>query len=346
MSTQDEIYRPKSGPERQVQNPRAPEKQTHFQMPVYHEGAAAPEVDHLAFLLANAEVLIRHREIDAARNLIYRALAQNSKHPMALKLAARLLNPERDGAKLVQIQRTICTVEYCFETVSELAHLLYREGQDADALDQYYECLSLVFDASSDLFEVFKNMGNILTKMGDFDGAEEHYNKAFTVNAESDVLLVNLGTLSLQRQDFNQALTRFRSAVQINSRNDKGWVGLALVHQSMGDLELALGNLDTALDINPANRTATQLFASWAIRDGKVNLAIERIKDYLALVDVDVDLSILLIQLFCQMYQLDLASLELERVLLWEPEHQQLQQVEGEIRTLRESQAKQAKEIQ
>ena len=216
--------------------------------------------------------------------------------------------------------------------MARLGHSLYQQNQDENAKQTYMEAMGLMTGESSELFEVFKNLGNIAMREGDFEGAEEYYNKAFTIDPRSDVLHINLGTLALQQQEQNLAVTRFRTALEINPRNDKAWVGLALVHNEMGDHVLSRANLENALDINSKNRTAVHLAASWAIRDQDYPFAIESLENFVSDVDCDEEMSLLLIHLFCMRNQFVEARLELERLLLWEPTNVRLIQVEQEIR--------------
>jgi tetratricopeptide (TPR) repeat protein len=124
-------------------------------------------------------------------------------------------------------------------------------------------------------FEVYKNTGNLCVKSGEFDLAEDFYNKAFAIKPNSDDLMVNYGALAIQRGNKICALEKFRSALNINIKNDKAWIGLALIHNDLGDYELAWGNLKTALEINPKNKIAVELCCHWARRDEKHSLVLD-----------------------------------------------------------------------
>jgi Flp pilus assembly protein TadD len=172
---------------------------------------------------------------------------------------------------------------------------------------------------ASQLFEIYKNVGNIHVRAGDFESAEEFYNKAYTLKPDSDVLMVNYGTLEIQRESIEDAVQRFRCAVDINPNNDKGWVGLALVHRQMGDHELAWANIQRALDINRNNRTAIRLVVDWGIADNRESIAVERLQDYLEAEGEDAEMSFTLAKVFTHIGRLAEARLELERVLALDP---------------------------
>lgn len=291
--------------------------------------------NEIATLLLNANLLRQHGEDSLALNLVRQGLYLNSFHPEALKTLVRSV-PASEVALKEKALQALQKTDSNFATLSELGHCYYHQGKDAQALVIYREAISVLTEEhlsqASHLFEVYKNTGNILCREGDFDGAEESYCKAFTLNSKSDALQVNLGTLAVQRQNSEEALERFRTALQINAKNDKAWVGLAMVHNMMGDFVLATANIENAIDVNPGNRTAVHVFANWCLRDQQVGKAIDALTEYLSFVDQDEELSLVLIHLFCLQSRWSEALFEVERALLWNPKNEQILKVENEIR--------------
>jgi tetratricopeptide (TPR) repeat protein len=288
-------------------------------------------------LIANAKILMKHQEYNLALNLLRTASNQASKNPVVLQLLAECLEQTGRLAEALKARTASVQAECNFNSVQKLATLYYKMGQDEQALGKYYEALSLLTEETEDLFEVYKNLGNILVRQKDFEGAEEYYNKAYTLNPRSDILLVNFGTLEVQRQDFDKSLYCFRQAVDVNRKNDKAWVGLAMVHDQFGDHELAWANLETALDINPGNRTAAHLLANWGLRDQRLSQAIEVLEAYISTVEFDEDLSLVLINLYCSTSQIVQAQLECERVLLWNPENQEVGALRIKLKQLKKA---------
>lgn len=281
--------------------------------------------------ISNAKVLMKHKEHALALNILRQASNRDSKNPTTLSLLAECLEKTSRLSEALVARRVLVEIDYKFETLFGFATALYKLGRDQEALDKYYEALSVLTTENAHLFELYKNMGNIFVRQGDFDGAEEHYNKAYTVNPQSDVLLVNLGTLEVQRQDYDKSLYCFRKAVELNAENDKAWVGLAMVHSHFADNELAWANIEMAAEINPRNRTAVHLIANWGLRDGRILKAIEALQTYLGSVEEDEDMSLVLINLFCSTAQYDKALLEVERVLLWNPNHQEVREIRKKL---------------
>lgn len=289
----------------------------------------------VAAYLRNAQLLIKHKDYSLAMNLLRQASNKESKNPLTLNLLATCLENLSRVQEALFARKALIEVDYGFESLFNYATSLYKLNRDQEALDKYYEALAVLTEENAYLFELYKNMGNIFVRRGDFDGAEEYYNKAYTMNPQSDVLLVNFGTLEVQRNDFDKSLYCFRKAVEINPENDKAWVGLAMVHNQFTDVDLAWANIETALDINPKNRTAVHLAANWGLRDGKIQKAIEALQAYLGSVEEDEDMSLVLINLFCTAGHLDLALLEMEKVLLWNPAHQEVRNLKNKILTSR-----------
>jgi tetratricopeptide (TPR) repeat protein len=320
---------PVEGPGRIYFNPQ--EAVADFEAEIHQDRQSVAADPRVAAYIRNARVLMKHREYPLALNLLRQASNRDSKNAVTLDLLATCLENSSNVNEALIARKTLIQVDYGFESLYKYATVLYKAGKDQEALDKYFEALAVLTEENIHLFELYKNMGNIFVRQGDFDGAEEYYNKAYTLNSQSDVLLVNFGTLEVQRNDFDKSLYCFRKAVEINPENDKAWVGLAMVHNQVGDSDLAWANIETALDINPQNRTAVHLAANWGLRDGKVQKAIEALQAYLSCVEEDEDMSLVLINLFCTVGQLDGALLEMERVLLWNPDHKEVRKLKKQI---------------
>lgn len=289
----------------------------------------------VATYLTNARLLIKHGEISLALNLLRQASNRDSKNPVTLDLLAECLERKMNFNEALVARRAAVQVDYGFETMFKFANVLYKKGSDDEALEKYFEALALLTGESAHLFELYKNMGNIFVRRGDFEGAEEYYNKAYTMDPHSDVLLVNLGTLEVQRGDYGKSLYCFRQAIEVNGDNDKAWVGLAMVHNHFGDVELAWANLETALDVNPRNRTAVHLLANWAARDLQWQKGISALENYLAAVEQDEEMSLVLLNLYCSRGDLDKARVEVEKVLLWNPAHHEVRDLRKKLSGMR-----------
>ncbi|HRO66568.1 MAG TPA: tetratricopeptide repeat protein [Pseudobdellovibrionaceae bacterium] len=298
-------------------------------------GSPNPLRVETATLLTNANVLLQAGETHLALNLLRQACSRDSKNPSILRPLAETLEACGCSEEAMKVREALSRYDYGFESVFNQAQALYRLNKDAEALNVYYEALSILSDEHPALFEIHKNMGNIFVRSGDYEGAEESYNKAYRINPDSDTLMVNLGTLEIQRGDKGRALSCFRQAVELNPSNDRAWAGLAMIHQEFGDHDLAWGNLERALDLNPSNRTAVHLAANWASRDQAPWRAIPWLQNYLSSVESDEEMSLVLVNLFCSSGQLELAQLESSRVLAWNPGRRDVAVLQERLRQAR-----------
>jgi tetratricopeptide (TPR) repeat protein len=275
---------------------------------------------YIQTLLKNALLLRENGEIDLAIHLLRNVLLRSPNHLDGLKQLGQCLRDCGRSYEAAKCFRAVLAQEKTPDSIFQLAEIYYLMENDAAARDLYRELLQNPGLTPDRIFEALKNIGNIQVRAGDFDGAEECYNKAYTINPNSDALMVNYGTLEIQRDNLAQALEHFRQALTLNPENDRAWVGLALIHRNMGDLELGRANIERAMDINPQNRTALKLLVEWTSTDGDWTCAIDRLKDYLAENGEDTEMSFSLAKILTHMHRLSEAEIEMERVLALDPQ--------------------------
>lgn len=264
---------------------------------------------------------------------LYCVMQTNSHdHQTALKLSQKLLSAGKLNEALKVLQSLI-KIDSGFETLLALGVLEYRLEMETEASRHLQEALLVAPEDDAGIFEIFKTLGNIFVRRGDFDSAEENYNKAYRLKPESDVLLVNLGTLCVQKQDWEGAVARFRSALELNLTNDKAWVGLAIGHRMKGDFELAWGNLEAALEYNPLNEAALTLALDWAPTDGTESRALEMLRAFLIEGGWNEKFSLAFAWLCWRRGERNLARLEAERLLAVNPSNEKAMQLIFEMRS-------------
>lgn len=297
------------------------------------------QIDPIEPLLEKARLLHVNGDSQLALILLRQASAMDSNHFEVLSLMAEILANQGKRNEATKIRAVLKSKHPDFSTFFAYAQELYlSEAADEEALKAYFECLALVQGSEAEMFEIYKNMGNISVKLQDYEGAEEFYNKAYTINSQSDILLVNFGTLEVQRNNWDKAVYCFRQAVTINPKNEKAWVGLALMHNEYGDQTLAWANLQMALEINPFNRTGVLMFARWALRDHQEMAAIQTVTRYLAHDNFDEELSLILVHLYCCMNMFENAEMEATKILAWNPQLPAARDLQKHIRKIQEAQ--------
>lgn len=312
--------------------------------PIEQAALAIREFDHelVSSWIEHAQTLYSHGEYRTAQTLLRHALNQEPYSETAIRLMAKCLEKSSRIEEAMKCRKALVRLHPSLSNKLELAHLLYAQEDDAQAFQMYQEILASEAIPEDRSFEIYKNLGNIQVRRGDFDAAEDCYNRAFNSDSKSDALFVNFGTLEINRDNLEAAGDRFRAALEINERNDRAWVGLALVHRSKGDFELSWANLERAIDLNPKNRTALKLIVEWGVRDGRVQTAAERLEDYLAVDGEDAEMAFSFAKCLTLLGRMSDALLECERVVALDPgqaEAMRLRRVLAE-RILAESETK------
>ena len=288
----------------------------------YREKALADfdeETTPVGVLLQNAKVLMKNEEYRLAAHILVDVLRRSSDNELAIRSLGECYYHLKEWEKAEKILKIAVDISPLTKTIALYADVLYGLGRNAEALNIYNEMLLDLADEEAELFKVYKAIGNIFVRQGDLEAAEENYNKAFSIDPQSDVLLVNYGTLEIQRGHIQQALERYRQALLLNDKNEKAWVGLALIHREYGDKELGWGNIQKALDLDPSNNTAIQLMADWAVKDHRLPEVIERLEKYLSINDQDSERSLLLAKLLFISGRSDLAKTEVIRATSLNP---------------------------
>jgi tetratricopeptide (TPR) repeat protein len=275
--------------------------------------------DEVAQQLLNARTLLAKGECQLAHGIFRAVLKFDPANEMAVRGLAECAKAQFHHEEAVRVLRKLVETHKSSENFKLLGDQLYAMEYNADALEAYLRAQQARDLSPENEFEVYKNVGNILLRLGDADGAEEYYNKAYTLFPESDILRVNFGSLALYRGEYDKALERFRESVHLNDRNDKGWVGLAMIHREYGDAELSWANLEKALDVNPGNESALRLVAEWAMKDNDMERGINRLEAYLARRPDDAQMSMWLAKFLYFSGRLEAALIEIEKALHLDP---------------------------
>lgn len=274
----------------------------------------------------------KKQEIEFDLEDLYLILQMNPYDSLiATKLAGELRELGRFEEAL-KIMRNVVKIDSSFQTLNALAQVEYQLEMLDQAFEHLQQAMLIAPENSQVMFEIFKTLGNIFVRRGDFDSAEDSYNKAHRINSTSDVLFVNIGTLAIQRAAWDEAVEKFREALHLNLTNDKAWVGLAIGHRMKGDFDLSWGNLEAALEYNPLNETALGLALDWSTYDGREFRVLELIRNFLVEGGWSERLSLAFAWLSFRRGERLAAKLELERLLAVNPENEQAIKLIEEMR--------------
>lgn len=274
----------------------------------------------------------KKQEIEFDLEDLYLILQMN---PYDSLIATKLAGELRELGRLeeaLKIMRNVVKIDSSFQTLNALAQVEYQLEMLDQAFEHLQQAMLIAPENSQVLFEIFKTLGNIFVRRGDFDSAEDSYNKAHRINSASDVLFVNIGTLAIQRAAWDEAVEKFREALHLNLTNDKAWVGLAIGHRMKGDFDLSWGNLEAALEYNPLNETALGLALDWSTYDGREFRVLELIRSFLVEGGWSERLSLAFAWLSFRRGERLAAKLELERLLAVNPGNEQAIKLIEEMR--------------
>ena len=269
--------------------------------------------------IVNARALMRESEYRLAHDLFRAILKVDNKNEIAIRGVAECARQMGQHDEAIQVLKQLVSSNESAANCLLLADEFYGLEYNEDALAMYLKVLMANGDDEKTLFHVYKNMGNVQLRLGDAAAAEESYNKAYTIDPDSDALLTNFGSLELYRGDSDRALARFREAVSLNDRNDKAWVGLAMIHRKYGDVELSWANLEKALDINSTNESAIHLLCEWAMKDMEVERAIRYLDPFLQRHPDHALVSMWYAKFLYFSGRLETALVEIEKTLYLEP---------------------------
>ena len=250
---------------------------------------------------------------------------------IALELARRLNSLDR-APEALKILRNVVDIDFRFDTLTALGQTEYELAQYDDAFNHLQVALMIADSRDPALFDVFKTLGNIFVRRGDYISAEDNYLKAHRLNPNVDALYVNLGTLAVQRSNWDDAARQFQTALNLNNANDKAWTGLAIAHRMKGDAELAWANLEAALQYDPLNDTALTLILDWGLSDGRESRVLDLLRNFLVAGGWNERLSLAFSYLSSRRGDAFLATLELERVLAVNPQNENALNLARELR--------------
>lgn len=136
-------------------------------------------------------------------------------------------------------------------------------------------------------YEINKELGECYLFMGEFDKAEEYYQKAANSNGIHPDPYLGLATIAVQRGESENALTLYKKAASIEE-TDKALAGMGLVHMDKGNHEEAFMLFSKALSLNPQNMIALTGILQEGYALEKVLEVIPHLTNFIAL-DADND---------------------------------------------------------
>jgi tetratricopeptide (TPR) repeat protein len=171
---------------------------------------------------------------------------------------------------------------------------------------------------STQHYNVLIQLGDCLTSVGKYDEAQQHYEKAATLDPDAAGPYVGLGVLALQKNNPDDAEIAFRVACRLDTNCARAYAGLAMVAQQrmhyveafnmylkclenendnltallglfqtscqMGSFEKIIHYLQAYLEMHPGDVSVMFALSVLYMKDGRLNESRKLLRDVLALV--------------------------------------------------------------
>ncbi len=284
------------------------------------------------FLLENAELLLRTREFVLARHLYAYILRDLPTETRALRGLGICLLKLGDLLASRKCFKALLDLSPSEENWFWIGQCYLTEGNDSLALHYFHKIAHPELIPLPERFDLYKEMGNCLTRMDRFEIAEVNYRNALQIDPQSDVVHVNLGTLELQRGRAPQALLAFEAALKLNPQNPKAHCGVGMALLSENKFEEAEVQLTACLDIDSQSTVALHQLLTIAHSKDDYGIVKERLNRFLTRAPHNADMRFALAAVLFREQEWAACEVELEMTLSHAPEHKKSKELLEEIR--------------
>ena len=272
-------------------------------------------------LFSSAEILYANKEYELAKPVLLRCASIDPHNIASISMLARIFSETKDLENTKKCLQTINRIKPNSENSFAVADIFYQMQNFSLAKAYLEESISYADCDQNTWFQIFKLLGNVYVKLGDYAAAEDYYNRAHRIYPESDHLQVNYAVLEMQVGNLEKARDHFLQAIKYNEKNDTAWVGISMIHRQTSDSQIFWASLRRALDVNPYNKHALHLAADAGLQDFEYDFAIEHIKNFLKSQSFDFSINTKLAALLFQKGNLDEFVFEIQKLRAFEPEH-------------------------
>jgi len=186
--------------------------------------------DLLSAHLLKIRILIRNRDIKAARNSVREALKQ-SPSPEIYRLLAQIHLREGELDQAEKVLKTLIRMAPNDErAVLMLSNLAIRQGNPAKA----EIILTNFLQHHPGSFGISEHLGQILMQQHHIDEAIKVYRGLATATGEQGAILTTLGLLYYQKEDFQEAARIFREALAQQPEQNSNRFYLAASLEALG----------------------------------------------------------------------------------------------------------------
>jgi tetratricopeptide (TPR) repeat protein len=111
-------------------------------------------------------------------------------------------------------------------------------------------------NATTQHYEILRELGDCYTSVADYPRAQEHYDKAASLAPDEPLPYVGLGVVAIQQEKLDDAEIAFKVARRLDPNCAKAYAGLAMVAQQRQNYSEALELYLKCLELDNDNLTA------------------------------------------------------------------------------------------
>jgi len=130
-------------------------------------------------------------------------------------------------------------------------------------------------------FDVLKELGDCHAMVGEFEEAQECYDRAAVLAPDEAGPYVGCGVMELQKGNLADAEAAFKVACRLDARCSKAWCGLAMIRQQEGGTQEAFDYYLKSLELDRDNLTALLGLFQLSCKAGTFGRVIECLEVYL-----------------------------------------------------------------
>ncbi len=181
------------------------------------------------------------------------------------------------------------------------------------------EDLFLTRNKEKQHYDVMKELGDCYASTGEFEKAQQCYDKASSLGPDEAGPYIGLGVIALQSGLLDDAEMAFRVACRLDNKNAEAWSGLAMVAQKREDHERAFDLYLKGLELDADNLTALLGLFQTSCQMGSFDKVIHYLKLYLDMHPGDTSVMFTLAALYMKGRQFEESRNILGNILTLEP---------------------------
>jgi len=216
-----------------------------------------------------ALLLYQAGDFAAAKSGCQAAIAQTPKNAKAHQLLAVLAARDGDTEAAARLLTTALELSPSDAEIRfNLAKALRDLGRNLDAVSHLRE----LTQTWSDRADVWLELGIVLRRAEDFEGAAKATAQAVSLGASSAQVLSNLAAMYLKISDVDAAESTARKAIEVDPKIFDARINLGVIHESRDEIREAVHLYDDILSDHPSAHTASSRRALALLAMGNLEL--------------------------------------------------------------------------